>query len=356
MRFKTKWIVFQLLEICNLRCKICYQWGDKGNYKSKKQLNTLSYDKIKSVLNSIEIDSSCMIGLFGGEPTLHPNFPEILKLTKEKGAKVYLDTNGTNLEKYCTDIVENKIDRIIVSNSGPQEVNDSIRGKGSYKKTIEGIKAINKACLKDNSTKIGINYTVDENNYQFIKETIHEFINEVNIDFVSIELINYMSDKDLCRYRNILKKEFNILKNESAQGLLRNISDFKSINASLISDQCKELKEICTNENVQLYTGPNNMSEQNISNYFKANWEALEGCTDKCYLPWMYVEVASNGDVTPCHTFYDLSIGNVNEMDINEILNGKQIYNIRKHLKNNLLPNCFACCRFYMYKNYLIPF
>lgn len=32
-----RWIVMQLLEECNLRCKMCYEWGLEGPYKSKKR-------------------------------------------------------------------------------------------------------------------------------------------------------------------------------------------------------------------------------------------------------------------------------------------------------------------------------
>ena len=34
-----RWIVFQLLEKCNLRCKMCYEWGESGSYLDKNDLN-----------------------------------------------------------------------------------------------------------------------------------------------------------------------------------------------------------------------------------------------------------------------------------------------------------------------------
>lgn len=42
-----RWIVLQLLEECNLRCKMCYEWGLEGPYKSKKTLAQLDPDLIK---------------------------------------------------------------------------------------------------------------------------------------------------------------------------------------------------------------------------------------------------------------------------------------------------------------------
>ncbi|MFD2874999.1 hypothetical protein ACFTAO_01965 [Paenibacillus rhizoplanae] len=46
-----RWIVLQLLEECNLRCKMCYEWGLEGPYKSKKTLSQLDPDLIKKRLS-----------------------------------------------------------------------------------------------------------------------------------------------------------------------------------------------------------------------------------------------------------------------------------------------------------------
>ena len=35
------WIVFQLLERCNLRCSMCYEWGDAGAYTERQALAEL---------------------------------------------------------------------------------------------------------------------------------------------------------------------------------------------------------------------------------------------------------------------------------------------------------------------------
>lgn len=31
-----KWVVLQVIEKCNLRCKMCYEWGEYGSYLKKK--------------------------------------------------------------------------------------------------------------------------------------------------------------------------------------------------------------------------------------------------------------------------------------------------------------------------------
>jgi MoaA/NifB/PqqE/SkfB family radical SAM enzyme len=31
-----QWITLQLIDACNLRCKMCYEWGENGSYHARK--------------------------------------------------------------------------------------------------------------------------------------------------------------------------------------------------------------------------------------------------------------------------------------------------------------------------------
>jgi MoaA/NifB/PqqE/SkfB family radical SAM enzyme len=61
----------------------------------------------------------------------------------------------------------------------------------------------------------------------------------------------------------------------------------------------------------------------------------------------MYAEVSARGEVTTCHTFYDITVGNVHDVGIHEIWNGNRIRNMRNYLRRDLFPICTACCRYY---------
>jgi len=64
--------------------------------------------------------------------------------------------------------------------------------------------------------------------------------------------------------------------------------------------------------------------------------------------PWIYLEIASNGDATPCHTFYDYPIGNLNETPVLDIWRGERLGNMRNALRTHgLFPACSACARYY---------
>ena len=46
-----KWVFLQLLEHCNLRCRMCYEWGDNGPYREKKTLRRLDIEIVERVID-----------------------------------------------------------------------------------------------------------------------------------------------------------------------------------------------------------------------------------------------------------------------------------------------------------------
>lgn len=81
---------------CNLRCPYCYNveliTGSSTNpqYTTFQQLQN-HLEKRKSVLSGLVIS--------GGEALLNPHLPHIIKMAKQLGYKIKIDTNGTLPEK-----------------------------------------------------------------------------------------------------------------------------------------------------------------------------------------------------------------------------------------------------------------
>lgn len=77
---------------CNFRCPYCH---NKDIILMNKSLTPFSAEEIIAFLNKRR---SVLTGvcITGGEPTLHPDLPELITHIKEIGYLVKLDTNGTN--------------------------------------------------------------------------------------------------------------------------------------------------------------------------------------------------------------------------------------------------------------------
>lgn len=90
---------------CNLKCKYCFA-DDMIHEKSM----SITLDDFKKILDFSSRTPDNHIGIIGGEPTLHPDFENILKeanrYCKELNTTATLFTNGINLEKYLPYIGE----------------------------------------------------------------------------------------------------------------------------------------------------------------------------------------------------------------------------------------------------------
>ncbi|WP_297476935.1 radical SAM protein [Thermococcus sp.] len=131
-------VIFELTRNCNLNCKHCIVSA------GKPLPNELTTEEWLKLVDEIS-DYAVRLTLTGGEPLVHPGFFRILERAKEKGLSIRLLTNGTLLEEHAEELgglLDAKVDEVQVSLDGRKKTHDSIRGKGSYEKTIAGIKAL----------------------------------------------------------------------------------------------------------------------------------------------------------------------------------------------------------------------
>ena len=165
-----KWVILQLLEHCNLRCRMCYEWGENGPYREKKSLSRLDIEVVKRVIDDCK-PARPYYELYGGEPLLYPHIEEVLRAIKSAGSKVHFSTNGTVLAKHAELLVETSPERIWVSLDGPPEINDRQRGDGVFARAVEGIDSVH--ALRERRgvayPLIGVNVVITPFNYRYLE-------------------------------------------------------------------------------------------------------------------------------------------------------------------------------------------
>ena len=92
-------IGFDIIDACNIRCRQCFY------SKNEQSANLISLEQMTEIVKKASGKFSEMYVL-GGEPTLHPQLAEILKLGLEHFKTVILVTNGLRFadEDYCKKI------------------------------------------------------------------------------------------------------------------------------------------------------------------------------------------------------------------------------------------------------------
>lgn len=141
-------IQFHLTNKCNLRCKHCYQDGYNEEIISLSNFEII-LKKTRSFFESIGSPLG-MLALTGGEPLCVPGILDYVHTSSLYFKDLRLLSNGLLLKPGLLDELKKikGFSAVQVSLEGPKDVNDNIRGKGTYEKIRKAIKLINDADLQ----------------------------------------------------------------------------------------------------------------------------------------------------------------------------------------------------------------
>jgi radical SAM protein with 4Fe4S-binding SPASM domain len=124
-----RYLELQITDRCNLKCRHCYL--GEGLYQD------LPLEQIQRILKEFEEIQGLRLLLSGGEPLLHPRFWEINALLRDFAFRSVLLSNGTLI----TEEVAKKlcVHEVQVSLDGIKEGHESLRGKGTFDKSLLAI-------------------------------------------------------------------------------------------------------------------------------------------------------------------------------------------------------------------------
>ncbi|MGC8645129.1 MAG: radical SAM protein [Thermoplasmata archaeon] len=147
---------------CNLLCKGCNAF--EGNVLFPK-------DRIDDFIDEMKYNKVRIVSVTGGEPTLHPDLPRIMKTLKEKGFITHIATNGTN--KYVLSKIYPYLDAATISlDSHVPELHNEYRGRKIFDIVVESMKY-----LRPRVKVLTSNILVTDFNYNRIGEYA-KFVNE----------------------------------------------------------------------------------------------------------------------------------------------------------------------------------
>ena len=134
-------LTWELTYACNLACVHCL------SSSGRRDPRELSTDECKAVVDELQRMQVFYVNIGGGEPTVRPDFWELLDYAISHDVGVKFSTNGIKLDKKraaqlaATDYVDIQISL----DGATAEVNDHVRGPGSYATAIRALENLAEA-------------------------------------------------------------------------------------------------------------------------------------------------------------------------------------------------------------------
>ncbi|MBE6148109.1 MAG: 4Fe-4S cluster-binding domain-containing protein [Firmicutes bacterium] len=192
-----------ITKYCNLKCPYCFA-EDMMTEKDKKNIDL---NILKNILSWLEKTPRERVGLIGGEPTLHPQFKEILSIVNNHCSKNNTDsilfTNGINLQPFLQYISPQM--SVLININSPKNMSEDYFL--ALNKVLNILYLKNKLSEENSQFTCGCNLCLEIEDYSFFWDIIDKFkIKRVRVSVTAPMNFEYKQNKEL--YYTKLKPVF----------------------------------------------------------------------------------------------------------------------------------------------------
>ncbi len=282
---------------CNNDCTHCY------NARSRLFPGLEKEDWFKVIDRIWELNIPHIV-FTGGEPTLSPDLPDLIRYAEQKGIITGINTNGRNLanEEFLDKLISAGLDHIQITleSHDPMIHDQMVNYPGAWVETVAGIKNVTqrKIYMMTNTTML-------KTNYETIPQTL-DFLAELGVPTVGLNALIY-----------------------SGKG--------KDVGTGLSETRLAPLLEIAKEKTTQyqqklIWYTPTHYCRFNPITHDLG----VKGCTASLYN--MCIE--PNGDVLPCQSYY-FALGNILHDSWDSIWNHELSLKLRE--RRDLPKKCTDC-------------
>lgn len=341
----------RIMYACNLRCKMCGQWGENGTYfeyGTPRLQRTLELKAIERVVEQLAPHGLQYVDIEGGEPFLHPHVIDLFRMLKSYGLLVKPVTNGTLLKQYAKEVVDCGLDAIHVSVDGDRDSHNMVRqATWAYDRTMEGLSAVSTERRRAGrrTPLLVICFTMTRHNTAAsLRKLCQELHGKRLIDVLSIKAGPiWIPQHKGEAYDRLIERYFGRCALTSWRGFTEDYRDFHE-GAREAAQTIRDLK--AGNYDFFVHAVPSIPLEEVPKLYGDYDWNLGR---PHCPIPYAEPTIDADGNVYPCNLFTDeaLSMGNIYEQPFLDIWFGKRYTTFRQMLadQGGLLPICNRCCQ-----------
>jgi radical SAM protein with 4Fe4S-binding SPASM domain len=344
-------VSLQLTYRCNLRCTHCYQWNEQGffrDFSPARQKTELDIEIVESVLRTTAPARSKLF-LWGGEPLMHTKFGEVAALLEQYPRTVNMCTNGLLFKRKLNDLLrigENL--NLLVSLDGLGEDHEALRGKGTFKRTMENIKMM--LDLKRTGEFAGelslscmVSHVTVGKMYEFM-----EWAEELGVNTVYFQFPWYISPEVAAQMDEVYEQSFSWLKPDTGTKQ----PTWHSYTYQLPAEQLPVLRESMArlasrSWRVRVRYQPQ-LEADEVEDFILGTSRPAQR-RSKCLAVSNRMEVHADGNVSSCKFFPEFVVGNLYRTELTELWQSESFRQVRSILSaNGMMPVCSKCILLYL--------
>ena len=314
-------IVWNFTNMCNLRCKHCYQNA------SSRLINELSLKEKLNVVNQLDEAGVAALAFSGGEPTIHPHFLPVLRKAVESGMYTALATNGLKLadRNYAKLLKKTGLRYVEVSiDSADPDKHDSFRGlKGAWRKAIQGVK---------NAVELGFSTAIATT---VTKMNLDEALDIIDLaEELGVERVIFFNFIPVGRGKDIAELD---LTPEEREELLRKL---------YLENKHRKVQVFSTAPQFARVSLEMSGGKDVAPTHFYVRGDpivaALAEYIGGCGAGRIYAAIEPNGDLTPCVFIPNIVVGNLKEEKFSTLWKNASVFKALRD-RNRLEGNCKHC-------------
>ena len=185
-------------EICNLSCPYCFA-SEFVNQNPKE----MTLDEFKTALDFVLGDrTERQVGIIGGEPLLHPDINEMLKIAindpRSNPAMIY--TNAVDLERIDPEHLEDVKFRMLVNCNSPEDM-----GQGNFEKMRKNLRSFRRDHFGDGRYRLSVNIYKPDFDYSYVMDLVRELECDTIRLSISVPPKNTMGTENALSYFRRMK-------------------------------------------------------------------------------------------------------------------------------------------------------
>jgi mycofactocin radical SAM maturase len=143
-------LTWELTYACNLACLHCL------SSSGRRDPRELSTDEAKAVIDELQRMQVFYVNIGGGEPTVRSDFWELVDYATAHDVGVKFSTNGVRIDRAAADRLASSsyVDVQISLDGATAEINDAVRGEGSFDMAVAALGHLQDAGFKDSKISV----------------------------------------------------------------------------------------------------------------------------------------------------------------------------------------------------------